>query len=290
MAMTRPVLVTGASGRLGGAIVRAFADRGVVAHTRATLDITDAEAVRRAVAAAAPAVVINCVAYNDVDGAEDHPLDAFALNAMAVRTLARAAEEAGAALVHYGTDFVFDGAADQPYDEQATPAPRSAYGMSKLLGDWFALDAPQGFVLRVESLFGSPRGWTGRRGTVDGIVDGLEEGRPVRVFTDRVVSPSYVSDVAAATRHLIESAATPGLYHCVNSGQGTWQAVALEAARRLGLTPTLEPISVDQVTLKAPRPRYCALSNRKLAGAGFEMPAWQDALGRWLATRDRPAA
>lgn len=290
MAMTRPVLVTGAAGQLGAAIVRAFSDGVVIAHTRETLDVTDGEAVRRVVGAAAPAVVINCVAYNDVDGAEDRPLEAFAVNAMAVRSLARAAEESGAALVHYGTDFVFDGSADEPYDEEVTPAPRSAYGMSKLLGDWFALDAPRGFVLRVESLFGSPRGWTGRRGTLDGIVAGLEQGRPVRVFTDRVVSPSYVSDVAAATRHLIESSAAPGLYHCVNSGQGTWQAVALEAAHRLGVTPTLEPISMDQVTLKAPRPRYCALSNRKLASAGFDMPAWQDALGRWLATRGRPAA
>lgn len=288
--MTAPVLVTGAAGQLGTAIVRTFSDRPVIAHTRATLDVTDSEAVRRTVGEAAPAVIINCVAFNDVDGAEDRPLDAFAINALAVRSLARAAEAAGATLVHYGTDFVFDGTASAPYEETIEPAPRNAYAMSKLVGDWFALDAPRGFVLRVESLFGSPRGRSGRRGTLDGIVDGLEEGRPVKAFTDRVVSPSYVEDIAAATRHLIDAGAEPGLYHCVNSGHGSWHDVALEVARQLGAAPRVEPITMDQVAMKAARPRYCALSNRKLARAGFEMPDWQDAIGRWLATRGRPAA
>ncbi len=288
--MIRPVLVTGSTGQLGAAVVRAFSDLAVVAHTRATLDITCPDAVHRAVGEAAPSVIINCAAFNDVDGSEDRPLEAFAANAMGVRSLARAAEAHDATLIHYGTDFVFDGTATEPYDETAVPAPRSVYAMSKLLGDWFALDVPRGFVLRVESLFGSRRDWTGRRGTLDTIVAGLEAGRQVRVFTDRVVSPSYVHDVAAATRRLVEVDAQPGLYHCVNSGADTWHGVALEAARRLGVTPTVEPVTTDQVTLKAARPRFCALSNCKLAAAGVVMPSWQDALGRWLASRGRPAA
>jgi dTDP-4-dehydrorhamnose reductase len=288
--MPRLVLITGAAGQLGSAVVRAFADCTVIAHTRATLDITNAGAVHRAVADASPGVIVNCVGYNDVDGAEDHPLDAFAVNAMAVRSLARAAEQAGAVLVHYGTDFVFDGEAREPYPEDARPAPRSTYAMSKLLGEWFALDAPRAYVLRVESLFGMPREWTGRRGTLDSIVAGLEAGRPVKVFTDRVVSPSYVYDVAAATRHLVDAEAAPGLYHCVNSGLGTWHDVAAEAARRLGSTLRLEPVTIDQVRLKAARPRFCALSNDKLARAGFVMPRWEDALDRWLETRGHQTA
>jgi dTDP-4-dehydrorhamnose reductase len=103
------------------------------------------------------------------------------------------------------------------------------------------------------------------------------------VFTDRVVSPAYCADVAAATRHLVEVRATPGLYHCVNDGHATWEAVALEAARVLGVTPRLVPITMDQAHLRAARPRYCALSCAKLAAAGFPMPPWRDALRRWLA-------
>lgn len=279
-------MVFGAAGQLGTAIVRVFSDRAVIAHTHASLDVTDAAAVAGAIAAARPDLVVNCAAFNDVDGSEDRPSDALAVNAFAVRTLARAAESVGATLVHFGTDFVFDGTATEPYGEDAPPSPRSTYSVSKLLGEWFALDAPRAFVLRVESLFGMPRGWPGRRSTLDGIVDGLEQGREVRVFTDRVVSPSYVEDVAGATRHLIDSGAAPGLYHCVNSGHGTWHEVAQEVARRLGVAPRLQAMTMDQVTTKAARPRFCALANRKLAEAGFAMPSWQDALGRWLERRD----
>ena len=276
------VLVTGASGGLASAIVRAFEDRDVVRLTRADLDVTDPAAVRDTVARLAPAVIVNCAAYNDVDGAEDAPMAALAVNAFAVRSLARAADACGAALVHYGTDFVFDGESDRPYAETDAPAPRSTYAASKLLGEWFALDAARGFVLRVESLFGTEPSFPGRRGSLDAIISGLQEGREVRVFTDRVVSPSYIADIAAATRTLLDRAAPPGLYHCVNSGSATWHEVAQEAARQLGVTPRLKTMRMAEATLRASRPRYCALDNRKLAAAGFPMPSWQDALQRWL--------
>jgi dTDP-4-dehydrorhamnose reductase len=277
------VLVTGASGHLASFIVRAFGERDVVAHTRATLDVTDASLVARLVADTGPAVIVNCAAFNDVDAAELRPADALAVNAFGVRSLARAAEGAGATLVHYSTDFVFDGSATEPYTETDRPSPRSIYAASKLLGEWFALEAPGAFVLRVESLFGAPRDWTGRHGTLGSIVGGLEQGRELRVFNDRVVSPAYSADVAAATRYLIEARATPGLYHCVNDGHATWEDVVREAARVLGVTPRLVPIAMDEAGLRAARPRYCALSSRKLAAAGFAMPHWRDALRRWLA-------
>jgi|SRR5688572_19875741 len=286
----RRVLVTGADGQLAYYVARAFAgsDAGsnVVTLDRRALDITDPAAVARAVADAAPDLIVNCAAFNDVDGAEDRPEQALAVNAFAVRSLALAAEQAGAAFVHYSTDFVFDGRrTTEPYTEDDGPSPRSTYASSKLMGEWFALDAPRAFVLRVESLFGSPADWTGRRGTLDAIVDGLAARREVRVFTDRVVSPSYTPDIAAATKHLIESGAAPGLYHCVNDGHGTWEQIAREAARVMGVEPILRLTTSDQMVLKAARPVYCALSPRKLASAGFPMPAWQDALGRWLRSR-----
>src|SRR5438552_19023238 len=129
--MNGRVLVLGASGRLGAAIVEVFDDREVIAHTHTSLDISDAAAVREAVNAAAPQVIVNCVAFNDVDGAEDRPLEALAINAFAVRSLSREAEAVGAALIHYGTDFVFDGRATTPYDEEAPPAPASTYPASE---------------------------------------------------------------------------------------------------------------------------------------------------------------
>lgn len=276
------MLVTGAAGQLAHFIARAFANWDVVALGRAQLDITDPAAVRDVVAAIAPRVIVNCAAFNDVDGAQSRPQEALAVNAFAVRSLARAAEAAGATLVHFSTDFVFDGRAAEPYDEAATPTPQSTYSASKLLGEWFALDAPGSLVLRVESLFGSPSGWTGRRGTFDAIVDGLRQGRQVRALTDRVVSPCYAPDIAAATRHLIDVGAPAGLYHCVNAGSTTWEAAAREVARVLGVAPLIQPITMDQLSLLAPRPRYCALAIEKLTATGFVMPSWEDALRRWL--------
>ena len=167
--MSRRVLVTGAAGQLADAVLRAFADQHIVAHTRATLDVTDADAVRRAGDAARPDVIINCAAFNQVDAAETNPTDAFAVNAFAVRSLARAADAHGATLVHYGSDFVFagqDGPDTPPYDESVPPSPMSVYAASKLVGDWMALEYPRAFVLRVESLFGLPATWTGRRGSL----------------------------------------------------------------------------------------------------------------------------
>ena len=277
------VFVTGAAGQLGAVVVRRFAAAGheVVATTLDTLDITDHAAVLRAVGAARPDVVVNCAAFNDVDGAEDRYDAALDVNAFAVRSLARAAAAAGAALVHYGTDFVFDGLASSPYRETDRPNPQSVYASSKLLGEWFAADVPRHYVLRVESLFGGPEA----RSSIDRILEALLAGRPARVFVDRVVSPTYVEDCAMATEALLARDAPPGLYHCVNAGHTSWYELAREVARQAGVEPRLEPVSVASVTLKARRPTYCALAIDKLRSVGIEMPTWQDAIRRHLEAR-----
>lgn len=281
-------LVTGAGGQLGRTLTRVFAAEGeVVPLARADLDLTDDAAVRAAVGDARPDVVLNCAAYNAVDRAEDDPVTALAVNAFGVRSLARAAADADAVLVHYGTDFVFDGSASEPYGEDDAVNPRSVYAMSKLLGEWFAQGARH-YVLRVASLFGGALepGADGRRGSsLDRIADALIEGREVRAFVDRVVSPSYVEDVAAATSSLLRRAPAGGVYHCVGSGWATWFDVAAELAARLGVESAVRGVTLDELQLRAPRPRFCALSNRKLAAAGVEMPHWRDAVARYARMR-----
>jgi dTDP-4-dehydrorhamnose reductase len=284
--MAGPVVVVGAAGQLGAQIVHAFAHLDVVPLGHADLDITDPAAVAESLAALTPALIVNCAAFNDVDDAEDDAAGALAVNAFGVRSLARAAERAGAVLVHYGTDFVFDGAGlGRPYVESDRPAPASVYASSKLMGEWFALEAPRAYVLRVESLFGCPRGWTGRRGTLDSMVARLEAGEPVRAFTDRVVTPSRLSDIVGATRHLVETGAAPGIYHCVSSGAATWFEIAETAAARLGAPAAVLPALAAEAPMKALRPLYCALDNAKLTATGFAMPTWREALDGWLAAR-----
>jgi dTDP-4-dehydrorhamnose reductase len=277
------IALAGAEGQLGAAIAREFhGAHEVVEITHAMLDVTNDEAVHDVMRKARPDAIINCAAYNDVDGAEDHPVQALNVNAFAVRALARAAVACGCALVHYSTDFVFDGKSSQPYTEMDAPNPRGAYAASKLMGEWFAADAPRAYVLRVESLFGSIGGARPAKGSVAAILNAIQGGAEVRVFEDRTISPTYVLDAAAATRTLLEQPARPGVYHCVNSGSCTWVELARELARQLGVEPKLLPVRMADAKLRAERPMYSVLSNAKLTAAGVAMPTWQDAIARYV--------
>jgi dTDP-4-dehydrorhamnose reductase len=280
--MRQKILLTGAGAQLAGAVVAEYAD---IAEVRALrhgeLDITDPSAVQREFASFAPTHIINCASYNNVDGAEDDPEAALKVNTFGVRLLARAATEVDATLVHYSTDFVFDGRASKPYTEEDAPNPAGMYAASKLLGEWFALEVPKGFVLRVASLFGG----TPAKSSVDRIVDALLDGREARVFSDRTASPSFVFDVATATRSVMEHGA-PGLYHAVGSGHCTWYELGLAAATALGCEATakLVPVKSSDIPLRASRPQYAALSNAKLSAIAL-IPTWRDALERYIATR-----
>jgi dTDP-4-dehydrorhamnose reductase len=276
------VLVVGAAGQLGQAMVaRLASDHAVTAWAREDLDLTCHPQVRDKILKLAPAAVINCSGYNNVDRAEQDQEAALDVNAFAVRTMARAVAELGAVFFHYSSDFVFSGTATTPYSEDDRPEPQSVYAQSKLVGEWMAADAPRHYVLRVESLFGGPK----RRSSIDRIVHALRAGEAAPVFVDRVVSPSFVNDVVAASAHLLRTQPSFGVYHCVNTGHATWFDVGREIARVLGKTEaSLTPVRVREVSLPAARPVFAALSNAKLARAGFVMPSWQDAIGRYVSS------
>ena len=274
------VLVVGAAGQLGQAMVaRLGSEHDVTGWARQDIDLRRHQDVREAISELSPEAIVNCAGYSQVDAAEDDQVTALEVNGMVVGTLARAAAAVDAVLMHYGTDFVFAGSASVPYAETDTPEPRSVYAQSKLIGEWLAADAPKHYVLRVESLFGGPH----RRSSIDRIVDAVRSGQPAPVFVDRVVSPSFVADVADASAFILRASPPAGVYHCVNSGHATWLAVAQEIVKRLGGSETvLKPVSVNDVKLRAERPRFAALSNAKLAMAGFKMPTWQDAIARYV--------
>ena len=278
------VVILGSAGLLGSESVREWRTAGHAVHplTRADLDVTRCPDVQKAISAASPDVIINCTAYNRVDDAEDHPVDAFAVNAFAVRLLARVAADIGASFVHYSTDFVFDGRGACPYTEADVPNPLSVYGASKLVGEWFAADAPRHYTIRVESLFGGNTA----RSSVDRMLDSLRAGRQVVAFTDRTASPSYVADVTLATRLLVTGGGQAGLYHCVNTGQTTWMGIA-EALRDLLHLQVAGIVTsrAAEVKMRAARPMFAALANDKLTSLGIPMPSWQDALARHVKMR-----
>lgn len=285
------VMITGAGGRLGGAMTRGFAAAGhrVAPFDRAALDITDAAAVRSTFARVRPDAVVNCAAFNAVDAAESAPGAAFELNAYGPSVLAAATAGAGAVLVHFSTDFVFDGCASLPYAEEAVPHPLSVYGASKLAGETAVRAQLSHYVLRVASLFGGD-GVHGHRATVDHIADALLAGRPARAVVDRWVTPSYVPDVVEATRVLLERRATFGTYHCVSSGACSWYDIACAIADILGVPATIEAVRAADLSAPAVRPRFAALANDRLRREGVPIKEWRSVLGRHLAVTRANAA
>lgn len=284
------IVVTGAAGRLGAALSGELERRGhdVIRLRRRELDVTCTDRVKTVIRALRPDVIVNCCAYNAVDAAESNPSLAFAVNAGAPAALADAARLSGARLVHYSSDFVFDGAASEAYPEEARTNPLSVYGASKLAGEEAVRKLPEHYVLRVESLFGGCDG--AQRATVDYIAGRLTSGLPVRAIHDRSVTPSYVTDVVRATVTMLEEDIPFGTYHCVASGVTTWHDLAYEIADQLKVRPDIVAVNAAEFPTVAARPRFCALSNAKLKSAGIDMPDWRNALTRHLRARSALAA
>lgn len=278
--LARPLaVVLGAKGLLGAALARELPRAGwnvVAAAGRDACDLRDAAAVRRLLAESLdgrPGVVFNAAAFTNVERAEGEGDEAFAVNATAVGELARATDETGATLVHYSTDFVFDGAQDRRYDERDPPAPQSLYARSKVEGERLAAAATARlFTVRVGGLFGH-----GGRNFPSTILPRLRTGEMLRADRDRRSSPSWVNDVARVSGALARTSAF-GLYHCTAKGEATWAEFAQHLAALLGLpTARVEVVSNVSLPQKAARPRRVLLENRALRALGLDtMPAWQD--------------
>lgn len=283
-------VVTGAAGRLGSSMVLELAQAGhrVTPLRRSELDIANADMVARTLDRLQPDVLINCSAYNAVDAAEADPALAFAANAHGPAALAAAATRIGAVLVHYSSDFVFDGTATEPYSETAPTHALNVYGASKLAGEHEVAETRRHYILRVESLFGGRPG-AAQRATVDMIAANLMADKAVKAIVDRTVTPSYVPDVVRVTTTLLKRSAPFGTYHCVASGSTTWYELAQEIARVCGGAGRVVPVEAAAFPTLAPRPRFCALSNEKLLRLGIHIPSWRTALRDHLLSRGAPS-
>lgn len=278
--MQTQLLVTGCYGQLGRAVIATAEDRGLTVEGRDmdTLDICDAEAVRGWIDAANPRAVVNCAAYTAVDDCEEHEAEARAVNATAVGHLVEACNRRGARLVQVSTDYVFDGTATRPYLEDDPPVPASAYGRTKLLGEQEAGKAGRHLIVRTAWLYGH-----GGRHFVDAIRRQIDNGsNELRVVADQEGCPTFADDLAAAILDLIDAGAT-GIVHAVNSGRTTWHGFAVEIARRLGSDVEVVPVTSEEFPRPAARPAFSVLDTTRLQSLlGRTMPAWEDALNRYL--------
>jgi dTDP-4-dehydrorhamnose reductase len=284
------VLVIGASGQLGRELARALPAADTVALGRDALDVRDTDGVARALATVRPALVVNATADNRVDAAEADPDAAHAVNADAVAGIARAADAAGAFLVHVSTDYVFDGRRRAPYREDDEPAPLGAYARSKLAGERAcAALAPRHAIVRTAAVYAAG-GARGKGGSfVDRVLAQARRGERLRLVDDQVTSPTWARDLAAALVRLfprwVAADAPTGVYHVTNAGACTWFELARTTLELAGVAAHVTPIESAAYAAPAPRPAYSVLANARLAAIG-EPPLrhWRDALAAYLTT------
>ncbi|HVF09788.1 MAG TPA: dTDP-4-dehydrorhamnose reductase [Abditibacteriaceae bacterium] len=291
-AVDKRVLVTGARGQLARALLKtAPAGAECIGMTRAEIDITDEAAVHGAITRVHPDLVINGAAYNLVDKAEaDGMQDAFNINALGVARLSRACREVNIPLVHFSTDFVFDGEKRTPYTENDRTAPLGVYGASKLAGENIALaGSSRNFAIRVCRLYGptepegsgSPQKPSGNFALL--MLRLARERGTVRVVNDQVGTPTYTPDLAAAVWQLLECA-DGGLFQLSNAGEVAFDEYAREIFRLAGVECAVEPISSQEYSAPARRPLYSTLSNQKASAAGvIPLRHWRDALAKFIA-------
>jgi len=278
--MTQPVLVVGHRGILGRALLAELSARGVAVQGAdvAEMDIADASRVRAVVGQVRPRVVVNCAAFTKVDTCEVERELCFAANARGAGNVAAAAAAVGARLVHISTDYVFDGAADTPYREEALPGPLSVYGESKLVGEWRVASAHRNhLIVRTAWLFG-----VGGVNFISKILTTAKSGEPLSVVDDQRGSPTYAGHLAAAIANLLD-VEYRGVVHVAGSGVASWFDVAGEVLRLTGLAVPLRPISTASLELPAPRPAFSALDTTRYTFlTGRTVPPWQEGVAAYL--------
>ena len=272
-------VILGYEGTLGHQLERLFP--GAVLWDREDVDVTDFPRLEGKLRQLdpAPAVVINCIAFNDVDGAEDRPDAAFGLNAEYVGRLAGVCNEQNALLVHYSTNYVFDGLGGE-YAEEDAPNPLSIYAKSKWRGEELALEnASRCYVIRTAVLFG-PKGRSAlsKKSFVDVMLDLSARTDTIRAVADEVNSVTYAPDLARATKALIDSGAATGIYHLTNSGRASWFELASEIFQLTGRRIQMEAVPSSAFPRKAQRPARAVLRSTKTA----PLRSWQAALREYL--------
>jgi dTDP-4-dehydrorhamnose reductase len=281
------VLVTGAGGMLGRDVVLAAGNAGhqVSAQQHTDLDVTDADAVADWIERERPDAVINCAAWTDVDGAEEHETEAMAVNGTGAGIVSAAAAAAGAKIVYVSTDYVFDGQKDSPYFEVDEPGPRSAYGRTKLAGEEATAAANRRhFVVRSSWLFG-----IGGPNFVETMLQLAADHGEVLVVRDQVGSPTYTWHLASGLVRLIEGGAY-GIHHMAAEGACSWYDFAREIFDQAKVECKVMSGTTEMLARPAPRPPYSVLGTQR--EHPILLPSWQDGLAGYLAQRaaEREAA
>lgn len=275
------ILITGANGQLGRELRRlgGISPNNYIYTDVAELDITDADAVLRAVERDRIDVIVNCAAYTNVERAEEDEATADLLNHRAAGNLAAAAKATGATLFHVSTDYVFDGASCLPYTEEMPPSPQSAYGRTKLAGEQAVIESGCNYLIFRTAWLYSEYG----NNFLKTMLRLTSERDMLKVVFDQTGTPTYAGDLALAIFSIIEAgryAGNEGLYHFSNEGVCSWYDFAAEIAAAAGhQTCRIDPCRTAEFPTKAARPAYSVLDKTKIKTVfGMEIPHWREAM------------
>jgi dTDP-4-dehydrorhamnose reductase len=287
----RHVVIIGARGQLAADLQPALRGVRVTGLTHVDVDVCDPARTRAVVGNLRPDVLINTSAFQNVDLCEDEPALAFAVNAIAVHGLAQLARALDCTLIHFSTDYIFDGRARSPYTEQALPNPLSVYGASKLAGEHLMRNfCPRHFLIRTGGLYGVAGSRSKGGNFVETMIRLGKSGDPVRVVDDQVVTPTATADLAAAIATLVErEGRVPyGLYHVTNAGQCSWHEFAKTIFELCGMRVDVSAVTTREWGAKAARPAFSVLNHSHWVEVGFEAPRpWREALRDYLRTTGR---
>ena len=272
-------IVLGAAGQLGSELVRLIGKGSGV--TRDEVSVTDQKSLDDLLSSRRPELVFNCAAYNAVDRAETERDLAYAINSEGPANVAMSCARQGIRLVHFSTNFVFDGALERPYVETDAAAPLSVYGSSKLEGEKRVLDLlPQTLVIRTSAVFGDTGSAIKGGSFPERIVSRARLGEPLRVVADQKVNPTYAGDLAPAAIELAERR-LEGIVHVVAAGCAGWDEFARAALEEAGVAAEVKAILSADLASAAPRPRNGCLESTR-AGA---LRPWRDGLHEWAVRR-----
>lgn len=283
------IALIGADGQLGTDLYRYFCAKGedIKGLTMADIEVCNRDLCSSVLIGLKPELVINTAAYNLVDDAETEVSKAFDVNAAGVKNLAEVCSSLGCALMHFSTDFVFGGYEKvTPYNEDDCPCPVSIYGISKLAGEYIIrYMLSNHYIIRTCGLYGHAGSLGKGYNFVELMIKLAEEGRPIKVVNDQVLTPTSTKDITEKLYELIK-AEKPGTYHMTNTGFCSWYEFACEIFRLAGLSPEIEPVSTKDFGAKAKRPAYSVLDNRNLRQAGIrDLRHWKEALADYIAEK-----
>ena len=274
------VAIIGSTGQLGSDILEVFGEDALpLSHDEIEIkDINNCRNVLKDID-----TVINCAAYVKVDESEDHPEEAFMVNAIGARNIAMVCNEKQMKNIYISTDFVFDGNMKKPYQEEDQPNPVNTYGLSKYAGEIFTRNyCTKFYIIRSSSLFGI-KGARGKGGNfVDWMLKKANNNQIIKVVDNIIMSPTYTKDAATMIKNITEKGLSYGTYHVANQGYCSWFEFAKKIFEFSDIDAKLLPIKSDELNRKARRPKFSGLGSKKLNNFGLRMRNWEDALKDYL--------